>query len=153
MDIGTGSGAIAIAIAKNRPDLTISATEISPAALDVARRNAESHGVTIKLIESDLWDAVPTAYDTVVTNLPYLRSDADLMAEVKHEPSVALFGGPDGLDLYRRFMTDLSSHLSPRGYLFTESDPWQHEPLTGLAITHGLSPVEQGYFVLGFQKD
>jgi release factor glutamine methyltransferase len=151
IDIGTGSGAIAIAIAKHRPDLHITATDISERELAVARRNATQHNTKIDLIEADLWDKVDGKFDTIVTNLPYLSDDADLMPEVKREPAVALFGGPDGLDLYRRFLAALPDHLSPGGYLFTECDPWQHEALTAEAAKHGLEPVEAGYFILGFQ--
>ncbi len=151
IDIGTGSGAIAIAIAAHRPDLAITATEISPEALDIARRNARKHHASITLIESDLWQNVPGTYDTIVTNLPYLRTDADLMPEVTKEPAVALFGGQDGLDLYRRFLKDLPAHLAAGGHLFTECDPWQHESLITEAAKHHLHPIEQGYFILGFR--
>ena len=80
-----------------------------------------------------------------------MADDADLMPEVRREPAVALFGGPDGLALYRRFLTDLPQHLTPGGFLFTECDPWQHEGLIQAAATQGLEPVEQGYFILGFR--
>lgn len=153
IDIGTGSGAIAIAIAVHRSDLKITATEVSAPALTVARRNATDHDVPITLIESDLWDRVDGQFETIVTNLPYLRDDArsDLMEEVKYEPEVALFGGDDGLDLYRRFLVDLPQHLLPGGFLFTECDPWQHEQLIAAAAEYGLHTVEEGYFILGFQ--
>ena len=151
IDIGTGSGAIAIAIAAHRPDLHITATEITDEALAVATRNNKKHHATIEIIKSDLWENVTGKYDTIVTNLPYLREDADLMPEVRKEPAVALFGGQDGLDLYRRFLKDLPAHLSPGGFLFTECDPWQHEDLIKEAGIAGLSPIEQGYFILGFQ--
>lgn len=151
IDIGTGSGAIAIAIASHRPDLAVTATDISDRELSVARRNVKTHGVSVKLAESDLWQAVTGTFGTIVTNLPYLVNDADLMPEVTKEPAVALFGGPDGLDLYRRFLQGISEHLEPGGYLFTECDPWQHEALIAEAAKVDLAPVEQGYFILGFQ--
>ncbi len=151
VDIGTGSGAIAIAIAKHRPDLVITATDISDRELNVAKTNAKTHAAKINLVESDLWDNVKGQLQTIVTNLPYLQDDADLMPEVKREPAVALFGGPDGLDLYRRFLRDLPKHLKPNGYLFTECDPWQHEALIAEAAKVGLKPIEQGYFILGFR--
>jgi release factor glutamine methyltransferase len=166
IDIGTGSGAIAVAIAKHRPDLTIVGTDISEKELAVARRNAQRHNVKLELVESNLWSAFkrdePIAgtnplqgsslFSTIVTNLPYLADDADLMPEVKREPAVALFGGPDGLDLYRRFLAGLPDHLNPDGYLFTECDPWQHEALIAEAAKFNLIPIEQGYFILGFQR-
>jgi release factor glutamine methyltransferase len=153
IDIGTGSGAIAIAIAQHRPDLAITGTEISAAALTVARQNIAKHSVKMELVESDLWQNITGTFQTIVTNLPYLRDEAreELMPEVKHEPDVALFGGPDGLDLYRHFLAGLPDHLEPGGYLFTECDPWQHEALIKEAAKYHLSPVEQGYFILGFQ--
>ncbi len=156
IDIGTGSGAIAIAIAHHRPDLAVTATEISPAALDIARRNAKTHRTPITFIQSDLWTNIPATpdnrFNAVVTNLPYLRTDADLMPEVTREPAVALFGGADGLDLYRRFLRDLPLHLNPGGYLFTECDPWQQPDLIAEAAKYNLTPIEQGYFILGFQQ-
>ena len=152
IDIGTGSGAIAIAIAKNRPDLHITATDITHTELAVARQNARKHGVDICFIESDLWHEVTGKFDTVVTNLPYLQTDADLMLEVTKEPAIALFGGTDGLDLYRRFLNELPQHLAPHGHVFTECDPWQHDRLMALAAKSRLKAFEQGYFILGFRS-
>jgi len=151
IDIGTGSGAIAIAIGAARPDLSLTGTEITDEALTVAHRNAKQYDTKIELIKADLWDGVSGTFATIVTNLPYLRDDADLMPEVRKEPAVALFGGPDGLDLYRRFVAGIAAHLTAGGYLFTECDPWQHEALMAEAAKVGLAPIEQGYFILGFQ--
>ncbi len=150
IDIGTGSGAIAIAIAASRPDLRITGTEITSAALAVARRNAKQQGTKIELIKADLWDGVSGKFETIVTNLPYLKDDAELMPEVLREPAIALFGGPDGLDIYRRFLAGIHQHLSPGGYLFTECDPWQQADLIAAAAKVHLKPIEQGYFILGF---
>lgn len=152
IDIGTGSGAIAIAIGVHRPDAQISATDISQKELSVARSNASTHQIKTKFIESDLWEKVSGTYDVVVTNLPYLQTDADLMPEVTKEPGVALFGGSDGLDLYRRFLKDINRHLKPGGYLFTECDPWQQDSLIAEAAGYGLKVIEQGYFILGFTQ-
>jgi release factor glutamine methyltransferase len=152
VDIGTGSGAIAVAIKLHRPDLIVTATDLSDKELQVARSNAAKLQADIHFATSDLWSELSgQRFETVVTNLPYLADDAELMPEVQHEPAVALFGGPDGLDLYRRFLAGLPDHLALGGYLFTESDPWQHQPLTAETSKIGLSPIEQGYFVLGFQ--
>lgn len=154
IDVGTGSGAIAIAIKKHRPDLEVWATDVSTAALEVAAINAKNLDAKIRILASDLWDRVDGSYATVVTNLPYLRNDAELMPEVSNEPEIALFGGSDGLELYRRFLGQLANHLRPRGYLFTECDPWQHEELITSAKNVGLALIESNnYFVLGFQRD
>jgi release factor glutamine methyltransferase len=152
IDIGTGSGALAIAIKKHRPDLEVWATDVSSEALEVAEQNAHTHQTTIQFVESDLWDKVGGQFKTAVTNLPYLEDEADLMPEVQKEPAVALFGGADGLDLYRRFLRDLPTYLEHNGWLFTECDPWQHDSLIKLAEKARLKLVEQDYFILGFQR-
>ncbi len=151
IDMGAGSGALAVAIKKHRPDLEVWATDVSDEALEVAEKNADAHGVSLSLVRSDLWEHVDGQFRTIVTNLPYLQDDADLMPEVRHEPSVALFGGPDGLDLYRRFLYDLPTHLDDGGFLFTECDPWQHEALKAEAADIGLQLIEEDYFILGFR--
>jgi|GEM_PF-47116 len=160
IDVGTGSGAIAVAIAVHRPDLKITATDISETELAVARANAKTHGIDLNFRVADLWEGAvdvgadsdtPAKFDTIVTNLPYLQNDADLMPEVRREPAVALFGGPDGLDLYRRFLADLPKHLAFGGHLYTECDPWQHESLITEAAKVGLKPLRQGYFILEFE--
>lgn len=158
IDIGTGSGAIAIAIAKNRPDLDITATEISPEALDVAKLNAKNilgKNNEIKFIEADIWNDVTGRFDAVVTNLPYVSDDYKprMKPEVTKEPAVALFGGKgDGLDLYRRFYKDLPKHIKPGSLVYHESDPWQHEELKKLAAKTGLDLVLEDYLILGFKK-
>jgi release factor glutamine methyltransferase len=152
IDVGTGSGALAVVIKKQRPDLKVWATDVSAEALTVARRNAAAHQVDISFITSDLFADVKGSFAVIVTNLPYLRDDAGLMPEVQKEPAVALFGGHDGLDLYRRFLGQLPDYLDEGGYLFTECDPWQHADLTAEAAKVGLTPIEQDYFILGFQR-
>lgn len=158
IDIGTGSGAIAIAIAKHRPDLLVTATELSLEAIAVARQNAISllgkdHGITF--LEADIFDGVDGNYQTVVTNLPYVSDDyRDRMKpEVAKEPEIALFGGPgDGLDLYRTFYQQLPHHILPGSRVYHESDPWQHNTLITLAKQAGLKPIVEDYLILGFQK-
>ncbi|HSH31049.1 MAG TPA: peptide chain release factor N(5)-glutamine methyltransferase [Candidatus Saccharimonadales bacterium] len=166
IDIGTGCGAMALAVARQRPDLQIWAADLSAQALAVARRNASKHQLRVRFIQSDLFASVgrqtatpgsskPGLFSTVIANLPYLSTDAqsELLPEVKREPAVALFGGPgDGLGLYRRFLVQLPRHLEPGGYLFTESDPWQQPQLTDEAAKIGLALIEQDYFILSFQK-
>lgn len=151
IDIGTGSGAIAIAIKTHRPDLEVWATEVNDEALAVARKNVEALKLDIKLIKSDLFSKISEQFDGVATNLPYLQNDADLMPEVQKEPAVALFGGDDGLDIYRRFLAQLPAHLNAGGYLFTECDPWQQADLKTEAAKIGLQPIEDDYFILGFK--
>jgi release factor glutamine methyltransferase len=107
LDVGTGSGILALALAKKFPQLEIVATDISPAALAVARRNADGVG-KIRFIESDLMEtpSLPEQFQMIVANLPYIPTGQidGLMREVRHEPRLALDGGADGLDLIRRLI-------------------------------------------------
>ena len=158
IDIGTGSGAIAIAIAKHRADLIITATEVSAGALDVAMKNANNILGTnhqIKFIIADLFDGVTGQFETVVTNLPYVSEDykPNMKPEVHKEPAIALYGGPgDGLDLYRKFYSQLTSHIKSGSQIYHESDPWQHGQLKSIAQASGLEPLLEDYFILGFKN-
>jgi len=108
LDVGTGSGAISLALAKKFPELELVAVDASPAALAVARRNLEGAG-KIRLLESDLLESreLPERFQMIVANLPYIPTGQieTLMREVRHEPRLALDGGADGLDLVRRLIT------------------------------------------------
>ena len=156
IDIGTGSGAIAIAIAKHRPDLKITATEVSPEALEVAKLNAKKilgKNNAIKFVMSDIWNSVTAKFDVVVTNLPYVSESykPNMKPEVLKEPAVALFGGKeDGLDLYRKFYKDLPKHIKAGTMVYHESDPWQHDELKNLAKIAGLKSSFENYLILGF---
>jgi release factor glutamine methyltransferase len=158
IDLGTGSGAIAVAIAKHRSDLEITATEISEEAMEVAKLNAKNilgKDSKIKFIMADVWEGVDGAFDTIVTNLPYVSEDykPNMKPEVLKEPAVALFGGKgDGLDLYRKFYSDIKRHINPDSKIYHESDPWQHEGLKALAEAEGLKPILEEYLILGFQN-
>ena len=151
IDMGTGSGALIIALGQMRPDLQLVATDVSAEALEIAARNARRYNLNITFVQSDIWDSVDGQFDAILTNLPYLKNDADITEEVKKEPAVALFGGPDGLDLYRRMLRDLPQRLNPGGFLFTECDPWQQDTLKSEAAKHGLTQIEESYFVMGFE--
>ncbi|HVN41946.1 MAG TPA: 50S ribosomal protein L3 N(5)-glutamine methyltransferase, partial [Steroidobacteraceae bacterium] len=125
LDIGTGSGCIAIACAVRFPRARVDAVDLSPAALEVARRNAERHGVSarMRLLEGDVFSAVGRSrYDLIVSNPPYV-SDAEMAGlppEYRHEPDLALRAGADGLTIARRILAGAASHLSPGGALVVE---------------------------------
>lgn len=105
VDVGTGSGAVALALADERPDLRVVATDVSADALAVARANAQRLGLDVEFAEGDLLDAVDGPLDAVVSNPPYVEDGAALPPDVaRHEPPGALFAGPDGLDVYRRLV-------------------------------------------------
>ena len=152
IDVGTGSGALAIALAHSRPDLQISASDVSTAALKVARANAQHHETKVEFIESDLWDQVSGQFDLVLANLPYVAAPNALNRAARHEPAVSLFGGgADGLELYRQFFAALPAHLNRGGLVICESDPWQQAELASLATAAGLSLLSQDYFISCFK--
>ncbi len=126
LDLCTGSGCIAIALAYAYPDAAVDATDISKDALEVAAINVEHHNMQyqVALLESDLFDRVPAEqqYDLIVSNPPYVDAEdmADLPAEVHHEPEMALAAGQDGLDLVRKMLAVAADYLSEDGLLVIE---------------------------------
>jgi release factor glutamine methyltransferase len=124
-DICTGCGCVAVAIAHERPAASVAASDISREALDVARRNAARHGVAdrVTFTHGDLLDGLGGPFDAIVANPPYVldRAGPALQPEVRDfEPSVALFGGAEGLDLVTRLVREAPSRLRPGGYLVVE---------------------------------
>jgi len=148
VDVGTGSGAIAVALAHKLPKARITAVDISGAALKVARGNAERNGVArrIEFKESDLLAAVAgERFEMVVSNPPYVPvGDRDTLAvEVReHEPAVALFGGEGGLALYRRLIPAAHAVLERRGWLAMEIGYGQSKAIAGLMSEAGFERVE-----------
>ena len=124
-DVCTGCGCVAVAIAHERPTATVSGSDISEPALEVARRNALRHGVAgrVAFTRGDLLAGVSGTFDAIVANPPYVvdRARPALQPEVRdHEPSVALFGGVDGLTLVTRLVAAAPPRLKPGGYLIFE---------------------------------
>ncbi len=124
-DVGTGSGCVAIALATELPGARIIATDVSAAALAVARRNAAAHGVDARIawVRTSCLDGVSAAPDVIVANPPYVADDdiAGLPPEVRDfEPRLALAGGPDGLDVVRRLLDAADHRLAPGGHLVLE---------------------------------
>ncbi|MBI4100862.1 peptide chain release factor N(5)-glutamine methyltransferase [Candidatus Microgenomates bacterium] len=150
LDVGTGSGCIAIAIAKHRPKWPVMATDISLAALNIARRNAKKNEVNIKFIQSDLFAKIRGNFDIVTANLPYVKSRTHLAPEARHEPKTALVDGSDGLDSYRRFFEQVPAHLKPNAHVIIEADPWQHPELKKIAKPAGLTLKRSDRFALVF---
>ena len=126
-DIGTGSGCIAVALASHLPNATVYATDVSREALRVADENVRRHGMEerVHLLHGDLFQALDGPVDVLASNPPYLSSDeaTDLPPDVQHEPSVALDGGSDGMDVLRRLIAGARQYLNPRGLLAFEIDP------------------------------
>ena len=125
LDLGTGSGCMAVALAYAFPWARVDAADISPDALAVARINVASHGMgeRVRLVNSDLFNALQDEYyDLIVTNPPYVaRAEMDaLPPEYRHEPALALVSGDQGLDAILRILAQAMEHLNPRGILVAE---------------------------------
>ena len=123
LDIGTGSGAIALALAKNRPDWSVTAADISQDALDLATENAKRQDLNLSFIKSDCFSEISSKYDIIVSNPPYIsREDQEEVGlNVLHsEPHLALFADEDGLAIYRRIAEDSKDYLNDGGKIYLE---------------------------------
>ncbi len=152
LDVGTGAGAIVVAIAKQRPAWKIVASDISAKALRIAKINANSNGVEVDYKRSDLLAAIESKLNIITANLPYVRDRAELSLEGQREPAVALFGGKDGLDIYRRLMAAVPKYLTTDGYLIIEADPRQHLALTQIAANNQLQLIRTQDYALAFRQ-
>ena len=123
LDIGTGSGAIALALAKNRPDWSVAAADISQDALDLSLENANAQNLNLSFIKSDCFSEISSKYDIIVSNPPYIsREDQEEVGlNVLHsEPHLALFADEDGLAIYRRIAEDSKDYLNDGGKIYLE---------------------------------
>ncbi|HEX3940661.1 MAG TPA: peptide chain release factor N(5)-glutamine methyltransferase [Acidobacteriaceae bacterium] len=131
VDVGSGSGAIAIALAHSLPQAALTALDLSPAALEIARENAAQHGLAerVRCVESDLLAAVTgERFDAVVSNPPYIADTEELEPQVfDYEPRAALFAGPTGMEIYRRLIPQARQALEPGGWLVLEIGFGQRE--------------------------
>lgn len=135
LDLCTGTGALAIAIALQFPGAQVTAADISADALAVARQNIADTGARVTLRQGDLFAAAAgERFDIIVSNPPYITAEemADLQPEVRREPALALYGGSDGLDFYRRITREAPDYLSPGGWLLLEIGSAQAEAVSAL---------------------
>lgn len=152
LDVGTGSGAIAIAIAQERPRATVHATDVSAQALEVAGRNATDNGASVRFHRADLFsglDALEGAVDLLVSNPPYIEEGTPekLAPEVRDwDPRPALDGGPDGLRFYRRIFGEAPPLLKDGADVVLEVGDGQGEAVLGIGENAGFAP-------LGLRKD
>lgn len=136
LDLGTGSGVIGITLALERPRWSVTLSDISPAALQIARENVQRQGLTLPVIESDLFaNLADQRYDVIVTNPPYIDpADTAVMdrAVLENEPRIALFADEQGLGFYHRLFATIGNHLRPGGQLFGETGYDQEESIQAL---------------------
>ena len=142
LDLGTGSGAIALAIRQAQPDAQVSAVDLSEAALAVARGNGERLDLPVRWLQG-AWLA-PVAGETfglIVSNPPYIAEGDPHLGALKHEPALALTSGPDGLDAIRHLIAQAPTHLAPGGWLLLEHGHDQADAVAALFLAGGWSDV------------
>lgn len=145
LDVCTGSGCIAISLAKLGTPELVDATDLSEKALAIAGKNAQRLEADVTFYQGDLLENISGRYDIIVSNPPYIASEVvrGLMPEVKdHEPRMALDGGEDGLELYRRLLEQVPPHLEDGGILAVEIGYDQGKAVTSLFKEHGFEQIE-----------
>ncbi|OYV04834.1 MAG: protein-(glutamine-N5) methyltransferase, release factor-specific [Verrucomicrobiales bacterium VVV1] len=145
LDLGCGSGVLGLSLAAAKPGWQVTLAAISPAALDLTRENAAKLELTnVTIVESDLFSALDGPFDLVAANLPYVPETerATLTKEVLHDPALALFGGPDGLDVIRRFTPQAIEKLGPGGWIGLEIGHEQASHVARLLQDSGFTGIE-----------
>ncbi len=154
LDVGTGSGCIAMTLAAEHPRWRVWAIDRSPTALLIARNNRDRLGVAVPIFLGDLASAVAPPWDLIVANLPYVPTDdiSRIPIEVRHDPAAALEGGPDGLDLVRLLLSDLSRLLRPCGGAVLEIGEGQADAVAAVASMAGLAVARRVRDVSGVER-
>jgi len=155
LDMGTGSGAIAVAVAQQRPDARVTALDVSDAALSVARRNAARHHADVSFLRSDWYSALPPqAFDVIVANPPYIEAnDIHLsQGDLRFEPAGALTDHADGLSALRAIAAGASRHLASGGWLLMEHGYDQAPAVRALLATHDFAGIQSWADLAGIER-
>ena len=151
-DIGTGSGCIGITIQLEHPDMKVDLYDIDKQALAVAQLNAKILGATVKCYQADLLTSNHGPYQVILANLPYIPASYKINAEASIEPRRAIFGGSDGLDIYRQLFMQSSTLKWQPDYVLTESLPFQHSSLQQLAGQYHYRLFKTSDFIQCYKK-
>lgn len=134
LDIGCGSGVIGLTLKQKLPNSSVDLIDISKEALEVAKENARKLNLDVNFIESDLFEKVQDKYDIIISNPPYIREDEEIEEIVKNnEPAIALYGGKDGLDYYRRILIDIHKYLNTPSLIAFEIGYLQKNDIISIA--------------------
>jgi release factor glutamine methyltransferase len=152
LDLGTGSGAIALALKAARPAWQVTALDYSADALAVARTNAKRLGLAVHFLQGSWLQGVAEKFDTIVSNPPYIAADDSHLAALTHEPLQALASGPDGLDDLRAIITQAAAHLHPGGWLLLEHGYDQALAVRGLLTQAGFAEVQSRQDLAGIER-
>lgn len=154
VDIGTGSGALAITAKLDLPDSEIVAVDIDPKCLDIARRNATKLKADVTFLQGNLLQPLHTAGikpDALLCNLPYVPDNFQINTAATHEPKLAIFGGGDGLDVYRQLFEQITMLQKPPRYILTEALPPQHGQLAFIADQYNYQLQKSDDFIQVFR--
>lgn len=152
IDLGTGSGAIALALKANRPELRVSALDYSEDALTVARTNAERLRLDVKFLQGAWLDRVQGHFNAIVSNPPYIAAQDEHLAALTHEPLQALASGADGLDDLRQLIQTAPAHLPPGGWLLLEHGYNQAHQVRELLAESGFMEVQSRRDLSGIER-
>jgi release factor glutamine methyltransferase len=155
LDLGTGSGAMALALKATRPSWQVWATDLSAAALSVAQANAKRLNLAIQFGQGSWFAALParaSRFDCIVANPPYIAEHDPHLAALRHEPQQALTSGPDGLGDLRRIIAEAPAHLTSGGWLLLEHGFDQAEPVRQLLLAHGFDSVQSRCDLAGLER-
>ena len=150
-DVGTGSGALGITAQLELPQATVDLLEIDSAAIKIAQKNVIKFATQQTILHSNLLSATSTTYDILLCNLPYVPDDHTINQAAMHEPKIAIFGGLDGLDLYRRLFQQIRSLKNKPLLILCESLPPQHTKLAEIAEQAGYKQATEDDFIQAFQ--
>lgn len=152
VDLGTGSGAIALALKHSRPDLNVTAVDASSEALTVARANAKRLALDVELAQSNWLEGVSGKFDLIVSNPPYIALEDQHLSDLNHEPQQALTSGEDGLDDIRKIVAQAAPRLSKSGWLLLEHGYDQAETVRQLLHHAGFSQVQSRQDLNGIER-
>jgi len=152
LDLGTGSGAIALALQHARPDAQVDAVDASADALAVAAANAARLGLPVRFAQADWLDGAGTGYAVIASNPPYIAAGDPHLPALRHEPSSALVSGADGLDDIRRIVQDAPAHLAEGGWLLLEHGHDQAAAVRELLAARGFAEVQSRDDLAGIQR-
>lgn len=152
LDLGTGSGAIALALQHARPGAQVDAVDASADALAVARANAHRLGLPVRFAQANWLDGAGTGYTVIASNPPYIAANDPHLPALRHEPVSALVAGPDGLDDIRQIVRQAPAHLAPGGWLLLEHGHDQAAAVRQLLTAHGFADVQSREDLAGIQR-
>lgn len=151
-DVGTGCGALGITAALEVPNTDVELLDIDRTALKVAKTNVDKFTLSMSVVQSDLLANAKHAYDVLLCNMPYVPDSYPINRAAAFEPELAIFGGPDGLDLYRQLFDQISKLPKQPLYILTEALPAQHPELAAIAQLAGFKVHQIDDFIQGFVK-